>query len=92
MSQIEKMLVASTANIRKSTADLLDTDTDAMPLSIVRPRVGWIVYANDSPDTTPPELLVLLEEAKRFDCDWLMLDCDAEPLDGFPEFDWGVTS
>jgi hypothetical protein len=33
-------------------------------------------------------LASLLRHAFRLDCDWLLLDCDVDPLPSFPTFEW----
>lgn len=90
---IEKCLVASTGHIAAGTADVLRDNPDALPLIVYnKGDVGWLIYTH--PDMTlgmgavPTELRNLIEEAKRQDCVWLMLDCDGSFLEGFPTFNW----
>lgn len=89
---IESLLVVSTANIKESTATLLnlaaERPTPDLPIVYAKDEYGWFIYITGNGAAVPPELDALLAEAQRQRCEWLLLDRDADPLPRFPVFDW----
>jgi hypothetical protein len=81
---IERILVASTGNIGRDIARFLDDGTYDH-LVMWKREEGWLIYVGPN---RPLGLAELLDEAKRQDCEWLMLDNGAAPLPGFPTYDW----
>lgn len=94
-----KMLICSTGMISKSTASLLEMQTDDVPVCFNKGEFGWMIHVPEAPfgsscmedqdpHTCPKELVALLNVARAEGCDWIMLDCDAGAIDGLESFDW----
>ena len=50
-----------------------------------RTRHGWFVWASDAPPATvPADLATLMRLARQRDCEHLLLDCDALPMEDLP--------
>ncbi len=88
--EIEKTLVVSTGHIQYSTTKWMD-DEKNWHVSVDAYDYGWRVYIGSEfgPDRhIPPDLYALMKLAHNNGCKWLRLDCDADTIDGFQEFDW----
>lgn len=96
--EIAKMLVACTSNISKATADLIEEDIECqlhdgtMPVVFRKGEYGWFVNVSDEraelyPDT-PKDLAALIELAAKQGCQWVMLDRDADEVEGLEVFEW----
>jgi hypothetical protein len=89
-------LVISTSHIRPSTADLLDQWAQMLPafrpLGVAESGHGWFVLTDpldgEARMMVPPELLAAIDFARRQGCRWLLLDRDADCVDGLETFDW----
>lgn len=90
--EITKMLTLSTAHIPESIAKSLETEpeTDNFGLSVYPFAYGFWIFIPDYGlrETIPKPLAACLRLAKENGCEWLRLDCDAEPLDELPVYDW----
>jgi hypothetical protein len=102
--EIHKMLVASTAHLPQEAATQLDEAVRFQAIGPERIHellswapslwrdTGWVWYvgATDATwlDEAPPELRKLFAVARGQDCCWLMLDCDAEEIEGLEVFEW----
>ena len=87
---IEKMLVLSTAHITPDTCNgyLRGRDAPCYP----KGDYGYFVYVEDDvPDDLPDDLRACYAFASEHQCDWIMFDCDASPVDGLACYDteWG---
>ncbi len=50
-----------------------------------RTRYGWFVYAYEDPTAPiPDDLAAVMRLARQQDCEYLLLDCDAEPMEDLP--------
>ncbi|OAN53648.1 hypothetical protein A7Q26_05625 [Sphingobium sp. TCM1] len=94
--RIGRHLVISTSHIRPSTADLLDQWApllpEARPLGVAEAGYGWFVLTDPldgkAPEMAPPELRAAIDFARAQGCRWLLLDRDADCVDGLETFDW----
>lgn len=92
---IRRFLDLSTAHVSEETGSWLDRQT--LPDLATYPHVhemvgtGWFVWADPdpSPETqVPDDLRALFTYARSQNCDYILLDRDAETLDELPTFDW----
>lgn len=94
--RIRRHLVISTNHIRPSTADLLDHWAlmlpEARPLGVAEAGYGWFALADpldgEELEMVPPELRAAIDFARAQGCRWLLLDRDADCVDGLETFDW----
>ncbi len=50
-----------------------------------RTRHGWLVYASEDPIAPiPADLAAVMQLARQRDCEYLLLDCDALPMEDLP--------
>jgi hypothetical protein len=93
---IKKYLDLSTAHICRDTADWLSVLADDLRANGGDNRIihdfthGWFfsVTAFDTHDGTPEDLKVVIGWAREQDCQYVMLDADAEVLPELPTYDW----
>jgi len=94
-----KYLQVSTGNLSKETAQLFERYTSpdrepcegnfGLPVAYNKGEYGWFAHVpDDNEGIEPPELCALLDYARSLGCNWIEFDCDNDPLDGFPVFDW----
>lgn len=94
--RIGRHLVISTSHIRPSTADLLDQWApmlpESRPIGVAESGYGWFVLTDpldgEERAMLPPELGAAIDFAHRQGCRWLLLDRDADSIDGLETFDW----
>lgn len=92
---IRKFLDLSTAHLKPETLALLAGRTlETLPFAGAATAYGWFAYAHDDncgegDDRIPDEMYACMEHARRLGCDYLLFDCDSEPVDGLPVFDHG---
>jgi hypothetical protein len=88
---IEKMMCLSTAHITPDIAKQLDhmgyDDTIIYPHG----EHGWLFVVPEEiaeRGALPKELADCLDHAVRNGCHWLLIDQDAEIIDGLSTYDW----
>ena len=90
--QIDKMLVLSTAHIKKETGDALDADGGMCWLtSLSWQCYGWILWVEDQPmpeEVGYPDLAAIFALARERGCSWVRLDCDGLKADALEVFEW----
>lgn len=92
--EIEKMIVISTAHIKKKTADILETaalDLDVLGSITVylKEGLGYYIYFNpEHLDEIPNDLRKCIEFAVKNGCTVLCLERDGQIVDDLPEYDW----
>lgn len=69
------------------------TGQDEEPaIHIGRLVTGWFFYANEeplSPDLgIPDDVARLMQEARKRGCEYVLLDRDAQEIDGLPTYEW----
>jgi hypothetical protein len=95
------MLALNTNHISEKTRDFLDENGRAtesewrMPEIVVysKSEYGWfipMVSSVDEPnaDHLPHDLLAIFMFMQKHGYTWLMLDCDVEPIEELPIFNW----
>lgn len=88
-NNVLSMLELSTAHIRQSTAEKLDSDWSAKLIMSKWMEYGWIIYASSSlPPDTPPDLALLLNKANALGAEYLKLDRDGDINDSLPTYEW----
>lgn len=86
-TDVEHMLVASTAHVTQETCNNWLPDAD-MP-AFEKADYGWFIYVgNADPADMPEDLRAVIAKARNFGCQWLMLDRDGNTLDGLETYDW----
>lgn len=89
--EIERILVATTAHITREEARKLDLGNYS------RGDTGWLIYVNHPSDyrsqipeiSQPSEGLAgAIAQARALGCAYLLLDRDADALEGVPTYDW----
>lgn len=69
----------------------------ANPAIHLAPHIyGWLLYAHEDADEwsldVPPGVVEVLKPIFAFalenKCSWIMLDCDADPVEGLKTWDW----
>lgn len=96
--QIDKMLTISTAHIPKHTAEALGGLSDHLEAKLHEDVMytpwcdyGWVFWASQETgmfEDEHPELAAVLRFAHNYGCDFVRLDCDANPIEALPTFDW----
>lgn len=92
------MLELSTAHITEQTAEWIDDNlvfqntnilgTDMNIIAYQKGDYGWFIPLGQDFDLVPADLKQVIEKAKQLKCDWIMLDRDAETVDGLRTYDW----
>ena len=97
--QIEKMVVISTAHIDEETAKMLNEGAEDYPPfcdlewspAFARDH-GWLFHVASVErvvETNPPQCLRnVFAFARALGCEWVMLDCDGDRVDGLPSWEW----
>lgn len=89
--ELPLMLVLSTAHITQATAGLFEMKTDDLPIHHDKGEYGWIIPLKtgcDWPHTCPPELIKIRDFAQKLGADWIMLDRDADLVEGLQSWEW----
>lgn len=89
MVEVQKMLVLSTAHISRETALYLD---NYQSIGYSKDEYGWFIPITDV-DTQyrngwPDDLWAIRKFAIAHGCSWIMLDRDADTIDGLETWDW----
>lgn len=94
MLEISKVLTMSTAHISETTRNLLDAEPEANNMGLCvyeKSTYGWFIYVGknniEHAMNIPSDLQACIDLAQQNECDILCLDCDAETVDGLPEYD-----
>ena len=96
---IAKLITLSTAHITDKTSVLLDKEWKENNFQIAvydKNGYGFFIYisegtkekAFDDSSDLPKDLKDCIKFAVEKECEWLCLDCDAEPIDELPKYDW----
>jgi hypothetical protein len=87
--EIHTMLVVSTGHVTNEERHILDDN------GYSRGEYGWLLYvgndANPVVEEIPspsPGLVGAIKTARNNGCTYLLLDRDAEPIDGIPVYQW----
>ena len=93
--EIREFIVISTAHVSEATAKLLDNipAKDWPCAGGAYADYGWFVYAHDEnagvgKDAIPDDLFNVMTWARKQGCDYVLLDCDGEEVEGLPVHDW----
>lgn len=93
--EIRRIAVYSIAHLTEETVIRLDQlQTIDLPF-VGGPygKYGWFSYAHDEnigigSDSIPSDLFNLMIHARQHGCDNILIDRDAEIVDGLPTYDW----
>lgn len=93
MAELEKrtILVLGTCHISKATADLLTTTPVSKWPCVGGPydEHGWFIYAHEDHDgRIPADLFAVMQFAWSNGCSNVLLDCDAQQVEGLPIYEW----
>lgn len=89
---IEKILVCSTSNIKESTSNWLKEQVVTSENMIVYEKEEYGFFIPVIPSCVSEEIPEDIEKIVRFaiekECDWIMIDRDAEGIEGLPTYHW----
>ncbi|PZP71801.1 hypothetical protein [Methylorubrum populi] len=89
--ELPRMLVLSTSHLRQETAQLLEAD-EAGVIRHEKGEYGWIIPIIDNPSNEPPpnltDLVGIYGLARSVGATWIMLDRDADTVDGLETWEW----
>jgi len=96
---IRTFLDCSTAHVSFETAEWLaeigqlnaSGDGDGGQFAISSTHYGWFLHVgkiDGMPEPAATDLAPIFEKARAAGADYVMLDRDADKLDGLPVFDW----
>ena len=90
MPEIRTLLALSTAHVSGDTARMLNNTTpEKWPVSGGSTSYGWFIYAHDDCyDEMPLDLVETFIFARKNGCEYIMFDCDVEPITELPTHDW----
>lgn len=96
MLQTNTMLLGSTGNVTKKTAEYLDKladneTTNPGPIVYSKGPYGWFIYAGDNAywdEQLPEDLQNVIDKAHKEKCEWIMLDNDEDSIVGLPFYEW----
>lgn len=87
-----KLAMLCTAHVSKETGDMLtQTPPDKLPVVGGSFHYGWFMYApEDAHDDRdlPADLAHVLAHVRAAGFDYVMFDCDVEPIAELPVFEW----
>lgn len=91
--QIDRMLVLSTAHISSETNEQLQNNQEEQfPLVVYeKGDYGYLILVPEHDEDlhgVPDDLKRVLEFAALHECEWVMLDCDANVITELPTFEW----
>lgn len=93
MPVVRKFLDLSTAHLSREDTEALDSFAEEGstkgPLTSATPY-GWFMYASEEPEIDPdltPNLLKIVEYARKHDCVYVLFDADAEVDEALPVFE-----
>ena len=93
-----KMLVLSTAHIRRSTSDNFDLLTDDVPDIFYEKKaptadygLGWFIPIGPEIEWShmvSDDLVAIRKLAEAQGCTWIMLDRDGDIIEELPTYEW----
>lgn len=84
--EIQQLLVASTAHVTAGEREILDSQGTYGEYGWLLPVMSDLSVSNiDQPSAG---LLGALKAARVYGCAYLLLDRDADPIDGVTTYDW----
>lgn len=99
--RIIQVLDASTAHLPQEVCENLNgyDGVIAYALSTSNDHYGWLLHVpenpdehasdyDEDPDGVPAEVLTVQRYARGLGCDYVLLDRDAEQVNGLPTWDW----
>lgn len=90
---IQKMLTLSTAHVKKTTPDYLES-LNCPVCAFPKGDYGWFIFIGSYDEdyyeevNIPEDLKAIIVFAKAQECDWLCIDCDGLTTDQLPQYDW----
>lgn len=91
-SYVRKFLDASISHISPACSSWLSDQAQAgeyASFTVADTTYGYLFYASDDhPISEFEELEYLRLKAREHDCDYVLLDRDAEEIEGLPTFEW----
>jgi hypothetical protein len=90
MPESRALLALSTAHVSGDTARMLnETHHDGWPVSGGPTSYGWFIYAHDDCyEEMPYDLVSTFVFARKNGFEYIMFDCDVEPITELPQYDW----
>jgi hypothetical protein len=87
---LRRFLDVSTGHLTQHTRSLLGSYDDAL-CGVVKVDVpfGWWVWATEDQEILaafPEDLQAVITFARKWEAEWIKLDCDAEPVEGLPHY------
>lgn len=97
MERLEQhsMVVVCTSHLTPATAEALSTlDSASFPFPVAAYEEGFFVACGmadqrTAADSSWPDLHAVRQWAYKLGFNYVMLDRDASPVEGLPEYDWG---
>lgn len=100
--EISKMLVLSTAHVDMPTRSLLDEwcrgidlvtrqGISVAPTLVGAHDYGWLIYCTETCEGLPDDLTACIEYARGLGCCYLLLDADADEVDGLTVYESETT-
>ncbi|CAM5277496.1 hypothetical protein ATER59S_00342 [Aquamicrobium terrae] len=93
--ETHRFVVLSTAHVTAATARLLnDTRAEDWPCAGgPYGNYGWFVYAHEEnlqvgARAIPDDLFGIMQWARKLRFKYILLDCDADTVDGLATYDW----
>lgn len=84
------MLALSTGHVSGDTATLMDIDKCGL-IIYEKEGYGWFVHIpepfDENKESIPKDLYKCITLARKQGCDWIMFDCDVEPIDELPVYE-----
>lgn len=87
-THIRKFLDISTGHLTLKTREALEAGLSNV--SYADHGYGWWIYATEDEDVRqlfPDDIAEICRFARKHDCDWINLDCDAEQIEGLPYYE-----
>lgn len=90
--EIDRVLVCTTGHLTASDASDLENEATGLVVHETG-EYGWMIWADGQEEEsylekTSSNLRKLIEFAREHECEWIRFDCDADPIDGLPTYDW----
>jgi len=89
---IKKILEINGGHISKETSNILSSEPEFVNLIIQELDYGWMLSecedTNLDADNIPDDLKDIMLKARQLECDYVILDADAECFDGLAVYNW----